>query len=128
MSTILVVEDTQDNFDLIEDALGEEHNLVHATTGREGLIQAMAHRPDLILLDMGLPVMDGWEVAQRLKADPETRAIPVVALTAHAMSGDREKCMEMGCDDYMAKPININELVEMINRHLCQAPASSGES
>ncbi|MCH7839540.1 MAG: response regulator [Planctomycetes bacterium] len=128
MSTILVIEDSQDNFDLIEDALGDEHGLVHATTGQEGLAQARAHRPDLILLDMGLPVMDGWEVAQRLKADPETRAIPVVALTAHAMSGDREKCMEMGCDDYMAKPININELVAMIKRHLCQAPASSGES
>ena len=121
MSTILIVEDTQDNFDLIEDALEDEHKLVHATTGQDGLAQAKAHRPDLILLDMGLPGMDGWQVAQHLKADPETKTIPVVALTAHAMAGDREKCMKVGCDDYMAKPINVTELVAMIDRHLTHA-------
>lgn len=127
MSTILIVEDTQDNFDLIEDALEDEHNLIHATTGQEGLAQARTHKPDLILLDMGLPGMDGWEVAQHLKADPETRTVPVVALTAHAMTGDREKCLKVGCDDYMAKPINVSELVAMIDRHLTHAPASSGD-
>ena len=118
MSTILVVEDTQDNFDLIEDALEDDHNLVHASTGRDGLDQARALKPDLILLDMGLPDMDGWEVAQRLKADPETAAVPVVALTAHAMAGVRQQCLKVGCDDYMAKPINVGELVAMIDRHL----------
>lgn len=128
MSMILVVEDTQDNFDLIEDALADEHGLVHATTGQEGLDQARAHKPDLILLDMGLTDMDGWEVARHLKADPETRTVPVIALTAHAMAGDREKCMKVGCDDYLAKPINISELVAMIERHLTHAPAGSGES
>jgi len=127
MSTILVVEDTQDNFDLIEDALEDEHTLVHATTGQEGLAQARTQRPDLILLDMGLPGMDGWQVAQHLKADPETRTVPVVALTAHAMTGDREKCLKVGCDDYMAKPINVSELVEMIDRYLAHAPAGSGD-
>ncbi len=118
MSTILVVEDTQDNFDLIEDALEKDHNRVHASTGLEGLGQAKALKPDLILLDMGLPGMDGWEVAQRLKADPETAAVPVIALTAHAMAGVRQKCLKVGCDDYMAKPINVGELVAMIDRHL----------
>ncbi len=127
MKTILVVEDTQDNFDLIEDALEDEHKLIHATTGREGLMQVKAHRPDLILLDIGLPGMDGWEVVRQLKADPETMAVPVVALTAHAMSGDREKCLKAGCDDYMAKPINVSELAAMINRHLTRATVSPGD-
>ena len=127
MSTILIVEDTQDNFDLIEDALEDEHSLVHATTGQEGLTQARAHRPDLILLDMGLPDMDGWEVARHLKADLETRTVPLVALTAHAMTGDREKCLKVGCDDYMAKPINVSELVAMIDRYLTQTTAGSGD-
>ncbi len=125
MSTILVVEDTQDNFDLIEDVLDDGHILVHATTGLEGLAQARSQRPDLILLDMGLPDMDGWDVAQHLKSDPETMTVPVVALTAHAMAGDREKCLRVGCDDYMAKPINIVELVAMITRHLTQASVRS---
>jgi len=121
MSTILVIEDTQDNFDLIEDLLEDEHSLVLATNGHEALSQAEVQRPDLILLDIGLPDMDGWEVAQRLKAAPETETIPIVAITAHAMAGDKEKCLKMGCDDYMSKPINVKELLAMINRHLTRA-------
>lgn len=89
MSIILVIEDTQDNFDLIEDALGDDHTLVHATTGKDGLAQAKSNRPDLILLDMGLPGMDGWEVVEHLKADSVTKTVPVVALTAHAMDGGK---------------------------------------
>jgi len=123
MKTILVVEDTQDNFDLIEDALEDEHKLIHATNGPEGLMLVKQHRPDLILLDIGLPGMDGWEVVRHLKADPETMAVPVVALTAHAMTGDREKCLKAGCDDYMAKPINVSELAALIKRHLTHATA-----
>ena len=104
MSTILIVDDTQDNFDLLEDAIGESFELIHAETGKEALAQTRALKPDLILLDMGLPDMDGWEVAKRLKADTDLARIPTAAVTAHAMSGDREKCLEAGCDDYVAKP------------------------
>lgn len=126
MSSILVVEDTQDNFELVEDALEEMHQVVHATSGRDGLSQARALQPDLILLDMGMPDMDGWEVARRLKADPDLAHIPVIALTAHAMTGDRERCLEVGCDDYMAKPIDLRGLSRMVDHHL--TPESSGEA
>lgn len=125
MSTILIVEDTQDNFDLIEDALEGEYDLVHATAGPEGLAKAKEHIPDLILLDMGLPGMDGWEVVRQLKADPETQTVPVIALTAHAMAGDREKCLKVGCDDYLAKPFNVSTLVAMISRYLTHTPANA---
>ena len=118
MSTILVVEDSQDNFDLIEDALEDAHELVHAKGGQEGLAQAEAIRPDLILLDMGLPGMDGWEIARRLKADHQLAAIPIIAVTAHAMTGDRQKCFEAGCDDYLSKPIAIRDLITVVDRHV----------
>lgn len=118
MSTILVIEDTQDNFDLIEDALEDAHELVHAKTGQEGLAQAETIRPDLILLDMGLPGMDGWEVARRLKANHQLAAVPIIAVTAHAMTGDREKCFGVGCDDYLSKPIAVQDLVQLIDRHV----------
>ncbi len=118
MSTILVIEDTQDNFDLIEDALEDAHDLIHAKTGQEGLAQATAVRPDLILLDMGLPGMNGWEVARRLRADPKLASIPLIAVTAHAMTGDREKCFGAGCDDYLSKPIAVQDLVQLIDRHV----------
>ena len=111
MSTILVIEDNQDNFDLIADALGDEHDLVHARTGPDGLRQAGRIKPGLILLDIGLSDMDGLEVVRHLKRDASLADIPVVALTAHAMSGDREKCLQAGCDDYMSKPINVRELI-----------------
>jgi CheY-like chemotaxis protein len=127
MSVILVIEDTQDNFDLIEDALDGRYDLIHAETGPEGLSRAQAYKPDLILLDMGLPDVDGWEVARRLKADETICDIPVVALTAHAMKGDRERCIDAGCCDYMAKPINIRELVALVDRYLAPAPTPSAE-
>ncbi len=118
MSTILVIEDNQDNFDLIADALGDEHDPVHALTGPDGLRQAGRLKPGLILLDIGLPDMDGLEVVRHLKADVSLAHIPVVALTAHAMSGDREKCLQAGCDDYMSKPINVRELLSLVERGL----------
>jgi len=127
MSTILAIEDAQDNFDLFEDALGETHELMHAETGQDGLIQARSRRPDLILLDMGLPKISGWEVARRLKADPALRGIPLIAVTAHAMRGDREKCLAVGCDDYMPTPVNVKELVESVEHYLehCETLAPS---
>ncbi len=95
-----------------------EHDPVHALTGPDGLSQAGRMKPDLILLDIGLPGMDGLEVVRHLKADVSLAHIPVVALTAHAMSGDREKCLDAGCDDYMSKPINVRELLSLVERCL----------
>jgi two-component system cell cycle response regulator DivK len=123
MSTILVIEDSQDNFDLIEDALEDAHELVHAKTGQEGLAQAETIRPDLIFLDMGLPGMDGWEVARRLKADHHLAAVPIIAVTAYAMTGDREKCFGAGCDDYLSKPIAVQDLVQLTDRHISRSAA-----
>ena len=121
MKRILVVEDTQDNFDLVADALGSLYEISHAETGTAGIAQAASLLPDLILLDMSIPELDGWEVARRLRADAATAQIPVIALTAHAMKGDRERCIEAGCTDYMSKPLNIRELVQMAERY---APAA----
>jgi CheY-like chemotaxis protein len=89
--------------------------VVIAVDGKEGVDMASSESPDIILLDMSLPVMDGWEAAGHLKTNPETREIPVLALTAHAMDGDREKAIEAGCDDYDTKPVNFARLLEKIN-------------
>jgi CheY-like chemotaxis protein len=121
MSTILVVEDSQDNFDLIAEVLEDDHDLVHAETGPQGLARARENRPDLILLDMGLPDMDGWEVARRLKSNSSLADVPVIALTAHAMKGDRERCLDAGCDDYLEKPINLRRLVALVDRYVSQS-------
>lgn len=123
MSTLLVVDDTQDNLDLVADLLEDDHTLVFATSGKQGIDRARETRPDLILLDMGLPEMDGWEVVRHLKADEKLAAIPVIALTAHAMKGDRERCLAAGCDGYMAKPIDVHELSAMVERFLALGEA-----
>ena len=81
-----------------------------AVDGEQAISQALAEKPDLILLDMNLPILDGWQAAERLKASPETRAIPIIALTAHAMSGDREKALEAGCEDFDTKPVDFTRL------------------
>ncbi|MBN1514606.1 MAG: response regulator [Phycisphaerae bacterium] len=124
MSTILVVEDTQDSYDLIADALGDEHTLVHARTGPEGIKMAACVRPDLILLDMRLPELDGLSVVRRLRSMEELKATPVVAVTANAMPQDREICLAAGCDDYLSKPIAIHALVELVNRILSTDPGA----
>lgn len=128
MATILVIEDTQDNYDLVQDILGDTHELLHASNGFDGLHLALLHHPSLILLDMSLPQVDGWEIARALKADPRLAAIPVVAMTAHAMAGDRERCLNAGCDDYLSKPISIQSLTDMVERHLTTAASASGSS
>jgi CheY-like chemotaxis protein len=84
----------------------------------DGLEAARSQRPDLILMDMSLPRLDGWEATRRIKADPALKAIPVIALTAHAMAGDREKALEAGCDDYLSKPINLKELAAKLKHYL----------
>ncbi|WP_046866133.1 response regulator [Microvirga massiliensis] len=106
MKRILIVEDGELNRDLLIQLLEEEYALSIATDGAAGVEQAAAQRPDLILMDLSLPVVDGWEATRRIKADKTTAGIPVVALTANAMSGDEEKARAAGCDDFMTKPID----------------------
>jgi two-component system cell cycle response regulator DivK len=106
MKRILVIEDVEFNRDLVVQLLEEEYEVLTASDGAEGLGCAAQERPDLILLDLSLPVIDGWEVARRLKADPLLQHIPVIALSAHAMAGDEERARQSGCDDYLAKPLD----------------------
>jgi len=116
MAKILLVEDNEMNRDMLSRRLIKRgHEVVIAVDGREGVDKASSDRPEIILLDMSLPVMDGWEAAKRLKADPATSSIPIIALTAHAMAGDREKCLEAGADDYDTKPVDFKRLLGKIN-------------
>jgi two-component system, cell cycle response regulator DivK len=108
---ILVVEDNPDNMTLIVDMLESmNYEVIPAGNGQKGMELAASDNPDLILMDLSLPVMDGWTAARNLKADPSLNHIPVIALSAHAMPGDRERALEAGCDEYLAKPINVSEL------------------
>jgi two-component system, cell cycle response regulator DivK len=125
MAKILLVEDNEMNRDMLARRLQRRgYGVLIAPDGAEGVAQAQAEVPDLILMDMSLPVLDGWEATRRLKAAPETRSIPVIALTAHAMSGDREKAIEAGCDDYDTKPVEFNRLLSKIEALLNRAIAS----
>ncbi len=113
MAKILLVEDNEMNRDMLSRRLARKgFEVVIAVDGGEGHSMAQTESPDLILLDMSLPVLDGWEVARRLKAVDETKGIPIIALTAHAMAGDREKALEAGCDDYDTKPIELPRLLD----------------
>ncbi len=115
MTTILLVEDNELNRDMLSRRLKRKgFDVLMAVDGQECLDVAALESPDVILLDMSLPVLDGWEAAQRLKSQPETRDIPIVALTAHAMASDREKALEAGCDDYDTKPVELPRLLAKI--------------
>jgi two-component system, cell cycle response regulator DivK len=119
MRRILVVEDNKDNMTLITDVLSSmDYEVISAKDGEEGLQVAKAEKPDLILMDLSLPRMDGWTATRQLKADTELAHIPVIALTAHAMIGDRERALAAGCDDYISKPINIRELAGKLTQLL----------
>ncbi len=118
MNSIVIIEDNQDNYDLLCDSLEQDYDLEQAHDGLEGLNKVRLMRPDIVLMDMSLPEMDGWEVSRCLKADPEVADIPIIALTAHAMSGDRKRCIEAGCNDYLSKPVNMKKLSEMIDRYI----------
>jgi two-component system cell cycle response regulator DivK len=123
MPKILLVEDNEMNRDMLSRRLQRRgYEVIIAVDGQEGVTLAQAEAPDLILMDMSLPVMDGWEATRQPKAASETIAIPVIALTAHAMSGDREKAMEAGCDDYDAKPIDLPRLLAKIEALLRRRP------
>ena len=115
MSKILLVEDNEMNRDMLSRRLQRKgHQVLIAIDGAQGVELAGSYEPDIILMDMSLPVLDGWEATQQLKAAPETNEIPIIALTAHAMAGDREKCLEVGCDDYDTKPIEFSRLLGKI--------------
>lgn len=121
MAKILIVEDNELNRDMLSRRLIRNgYSIVLANDGLQGVEMAMSERPDLILMDMSLPVLSGWEAARRLKSFSETRAIPVIALTAHAMSADREQALEAGCDDYDTKPIELSRLLEKVGVLLAQ--------
>jgi len=123
MAKILLVEDQEMNRDMLSRRLRKRgYEVVIAVDGAEGVDKAGSEAPDLILMDMSLPVMDGWEATRKLKADQATRAIPVVALTAHAMSTDREKALDAGCDAYETKPVELPRLLETMEK-LLQATA-----
>ena len=116
MTKILRVEDNEMNRDMLSRRLVRNgFEIVMAVNGQEGLDLASSENPDLILLDMSLPVLDGWEAARRLKADAATAKIPVIALTAHAMVQDKEKALAAGCDDFDTKPVELPRLLEKIN-------------
>lgn len=114
MKKILIVEDIEFNIDLLEQLLEDDYDVVVARDGAEGVKLAAAERPDLILMDMSLPVVDGWEATRQIKAKDALEAIPVIALTAHAMSGDEAKAREVGCDDYLSKPLDEDLLFEKL--------------
>jgi CheY-like chemotaxis protein len=120
---ILIVEDNEMNRDVLARQLTRRgHAVATAADGRLGLSMARGHGADLILLDLGLPDIDGWECARQLKADPVTRGIPIIALTAHAMIGDRQRALDAGCDEFDTKPIDLTSLLEKIARLLARAP------
>jgi CheY-like chemotaxis protein len=113
MAKILLVEDNEMNRDMLSRRLERRgYHVVMAGDGQQGVEMAQTEAPDLILMDMSLPVIDGWEAARRIKQAPDTRGIPVIALTSHAMAGDREQALASGCDDYDTKPVDLPRLLE----------------
>jgi two-component system cell cycle response regulator DivK len=117
--SILVVEDNADNRTLMMDLLTSlNYDVLEAPDGVQAVRLASEKKPSLVLMDLSLPEKDGWQATRELKTAPETAQIPVIALTAHAMRGDRERALEAGCDDYLAKPINLMELINMINKYI----------
>jgi two-component system, cell cycle response regulator DivK len=122
MKKILLVEDNELNRDMLSRRLVRNgFEVIIAIDGEQGISMAQSQRPDLILMDMSLPALDGWEATRRVRTDEATSAIPIIALTAHAMSGDREKAIEAGCDDYDTKPIEMARLLGKINALLARS-------
>ena len=121
MAKILIVEDNEMNRDMLSRRLIRRgYQIAMAIDGAQGIAAATTESPDIILMDMSLPVVDGWEATRRLKAEPLTRAIPIIGLTAHAMAGDREKVIEAGCDDYDTKPVELPRLLQKIEALLAR--------
>jgi CheY-like chemotaxis protein len=123
MPRILLVEDNEMNCDMLSRRLGRKgYDVVVAADGQRGLDLAQGGGFDMILMDMSLPILDGWETTRRLRADDRTRAVPIIALTAHAMPDDRERALEAGCDDYDSKPVEFPRLLEKIEARLASRP------
>ena len=118
MKKVLVVEDVDFNRELVVQLLEDRYHVIEAVNGQEGLDLAERERPDLILMDLSLPVIDGWEATRRLRANDDLKHIPVIALTAHAMMGNEEKARACGCDDYLTKPFDEDLLFEKLDRFL----------
>jgi CheY-like chemotaxis protein len=119
MVKVLLVEDNEMNRDMLSRRLIRRgYEVVFAVDGQRGVEMAGSEKPDIVLMDMSLPVMDGWEATRRIKADAAMQSLPIIGLTAHAMSGDREKAIEAGCDDYDTKPVELDRLIEKIQRLL----------
>lgn len=116
---ILVVEDNRDNMTLIVDVLSSlDYDVLQAMDGEQGVEITKAEQPDLILMDLSLPRMDGWTATRLIKADSDLAHIPIIALTAHAMVGDKERALEAGCDDYLSKPINLQDLAKKLTEYV----------
>jgi CheY-like chemotaxis protein len=127
VAKILLVEDNEMNRDMLSRRLERKgYQIVMAVDGGEGVAMATSENPDLILMDMSLPVLNGWEATRQIKANPATQAIPVIALTAHAMATDREKALEAGCEDYDTKPIELPRLLEKIETLLKKSEGAHG--
>jgi two-component system cell cycle response regulator DivK len=122
MKRVLIVEDVELNRDLLVQLLEEDYDILTAADGAAGIEMAVREHPDLILMDLSLPIVDGWEATRRIKADATLRGIPIIALTAHAMMGDEDKARASGCDDYLSKPINEDLLFEKLRRFLGESP------
>jgi two-component system, cell cycle response regulator DivK len=123
VTKILLVEENEDNRDMLSRRLARrKYDVVIAVDGQQGVDMAVSESPDVVLMDMGLPVVDGWDATRAIRASEATRAIPIIALTAHAMSGDRERAMEAGCNDYDTKPVELDRLLGIIEA----LPASGG--
>ena len=118
MKKILVVEDVDSSRDLVVQLLEDDYEVVEAVNGEEAVALAQKEHPDLILMDLSLPVMDGWEATRQIKAKDDLQSVPIIALTAHAMIGDEEKAKAAGCNDYMTKPIDENELFAKLSKYL----------
>ena len=129
MARILLVEDNEMNRDMLSRRLNRRgFEVLIAEDGGLAVSMTQAERPDIVLMDMSLPVIDGWEATRRLKADPETAGIPIIALTAHAMESDRERALEVGCDDYDSKPVDLPRLLGKIETLLGSDGGGAGSS
>ena len=116
---ILVIEDTEDNRQILRDLLGMAgYDMIEAHDGAEGVAKASEHKPDLILMDIQMPVMDGYEATRRIKADPALQAIPIIAVTSYALSGDEARAREAGCDDFVPKPYSPRQLLAKVREYL----------
>ena len=124
MTTVLIVEDNEMNRDMLTRRLERKgYAVISAVDGPQGISMARTDRPDIILMDVALGAMDGWEATTILQADPATRPIPVIALTAHALESDRRRSIEVGCVDFETKPVSLNDLVEKIEKHIVKVAA-----